>query len=334
MAETRAAETVLDRRALPAAMLVDHARMADGWTLRRMAWPVDDGVAPRGRLLFLSGRADFGEKYLEAMAHWRARGWSVTSFDWRGQGGSAMRRDGSLAPEPGFGLLLDDLAAIVAGEAAAGPGPHVAVAHSMGAHLALRLMAERGWRPAAAVLAAPMIGIASGPLPPAAAALVAHAMCALRLGERRVWRARPGGALRQTTLTGSVERFADEGWWAERTPAYRTLPPRWAWLDAAYRSIAALRRAPLEEVRVPLLFLAAKRDRLVSNAAIGAAVARVPAARLLTIDAAHELLREADPARLAALAAIDAFLDAAVPAASVPDAAALDVAPPGAAVPG
>lgn len=321
MAGTRAAETVLDRRALPAAMRVDHARMADGWTLRRMAWAADDAASSRGRLLFLSGRADFGEKYLEAMAHWRARGWSVTSFDWRGQGGSAAESaggaGGSLAPEPEFALLLDDLAAMVAGEAAAGPGPHVAVAHSMGAHLALRLMAERGWRPAAAVLAAPMIGIASGPLPPAAAAFVARAMCALGLGGRRVWRARPGGALRQTTLTGSAERFADEGWWAERTPAYRTLPPRWAWLDAAYRSIAALRRAPLTDVRVPLLIMAAARDRLVSNAAIAAAVARLPDARLLTIDAAHELLREADPARLAALAAIDAFLDDVAPAMAV-----------------
>lgn len=308
------ADAVPDRRALPAAMQVDRMAMADGWTLRRMAWAPEHGVASRGRMLFLSGRADFGEKYLEAMAHWRARGWAVTSFDWRGQGGSSASPAAATAPEPGFALLLDDLAAMVAD--ATGAGPLVAIAHSMGAHIALRLIAERGWRPAAAVLVAPMIGIASGPLPPAAAAFVARAMCALGLGERRVWRARAGGqALRQTTLTGSAERYADERWWVERVPGYRALPPRWAWLDAAYRSIAALGDARLEEVRVPLLILGAEHDRLVSARAIAAAAARLPNARLLTIPgAAHELLREADPARLAALAAIDRFLDESVPA--------------------
>ena len=232
-----------DRRVLPPDMVVDHVAMADGWVLRRMDWRA--AATPRGNLLFLSGRADFGEKYLEAMAHWRARGWHVTSFDWRGQGGSAGAADGA---EPAFDLLLDDLAAVIA-RAGETPGRRIVVAHSMGGHLALRLIAERGWRPDAAVLVAPMLGIATGPLPLRIAAGIARGVVMLGLGARRVWH-RGSGTLRQQTLTGSAERYADEGWWAARNPGFVALPPRWAWLDAAYRSIAALGAAPLERVAV------------------------------------------------------------------------------------
>ena len=60
----------------------------DGMKLRRMDWPAAKRRKPRGSLLFANGRSDFIEKYLEACAHWHAAGWSITSFDWRGQGGS------------------------------------------------------------------------------------------------------------------------------------------------------------------------------------------------------------------------------------------------------
>ncbi|GAA3250374.1 hypothetical protein GCM10020258_05200 [Sphingomonas yabuuchiae] len=36
--------------------------------------------------MFQTGRADVIEKYLEVFAHLVGRGWSVTAFDWRGQG--------------------------------------------------------------------------------------------------------------------------------------------------------------------------------------------------------------------------------------------------------
>ncbi|MET0270802.1 MAG: alpha/beta hydrolase [Sphingomonas sp.] len=300
---------LLDRRALPEGLVVDAVTMADGWALRRMRWAA--GGRPRGALLFLSGRADFGEKYLEAMAGWRARGWSVTSFDWRGQGGSA----GGTEAAPDFDVLLDDLAAMIASWAVDAPVPRVVVAHSMGGHLALRLMAERGWRPDAAVLSAPMIGIETGPLPFPVAAAIARAACLAGLGGRGLWRTAGTGTLRQATLTGSAARYADEGWWVARHPGYAALPPRWAWLDAACRSIATLRASPLETVTVPILFLTAARERLVSNRAIADAARRLPAARLLRFEqAAHELLREDDALREAAMAAIDTFFDAAAPA--------------------
>src|SRR3990170_2934385 len=74
------------RRCIPVGMNFSTWTAPDGWTLRRFDWPQPG--APRGKLLLLGGRGDFIEKYLEALAHWNASGWSLTGFDWRGQGGS------------------------------------------------------------------------------------------------------------------------------------------------------------------------------------------------------------------------------------------------------
>jgi lysophospholipase len=65
----------------------------------------------------------------------------------------------------------------------------------------------------------------------------------------------------------------------------------------------------------PLLLLGAAADRLVDPAAITRAAARLPNAtlRMWGPESAHEILREVDSVRDAALAEIDRFLDAHAP---------------------
>ena len=72
----------------------------------------------------------------------------------------------------------------------------------------------------------------------------------------------------------------------------------------------------LEAVTTPILLLEARQDRLVDPRAIERAAARLPNAELRAwgAESAHEILREADPVRDQALAAIDRFLDANAPA--------------------
>ncbi len=298
-----------DRRSLPAGMTLSESRGADGWRLRGYDWPVAGG-AVRGSLLFQSGRADFVEKYVEALAHWHDRGWGVSGFDWRGPGGSA--RTGEAGGGAGWSLdaMVADLAAYAADWMARTPAPHVLVGHSMGGHLLLRLLVEQAVRPAAVVLVAPMLGLAHAPLSAAVALRIAEAARLLGLGGRPVWRRELGAVGRQARLTGCAERYADEEHWHAANPALRIEPPSWLWLAAALRSIARL-DAPgvLEAVTVPMLIVATPRDRLVSASAIRRAAARLPDARLVELDGAHELLREADGVRLAAFAAIDDFLD-------------------------
>jgi len=284
----------------------------DGMALRRMDWPAAKGETARGSLLFAGGRGDFIEEYLETFAHWRAAGWNVTAFDWRGQGHS--RGDIIGGNIESFDPLVDDLAALIEDMRAASPGPHVAIGHSMGGHLLLRTIVERRPALAAAVLVAPMIGVNSGPLSARQAAFAAGAMCRLGLGKRAMWKSRPlfePGSIRQRNLTGSLERYADELTWLEREPGFSLGAPSWGWLRAALRSAAAaFAPARLAEVETPILILGTERDRLVSKAEIRRVAGALPKAELAMFpDAAHEILREAEPVRDRALARIDAFLD-------------------------
>src|SRR3546814_17462515 len=64
----------------------------DGCRIRTLRLRPEAGR--RGAILFAGGRADYFENYLASLLQWRARGWDVTAFDWRGKGdiGSATCR--------------------------------------------------------------------------------------------------------------------------------------------------------------------------------------------------------------------------------------------------
>ena len=278
-----------------------------------MDWPQPPGAQVRGSLLFAGGRGDFIEKYLEAYHWWHARGWNVAAFDWRGQGASQGNlRGGNLAS---FDVLIDDLAALIGDWQAGRAGPHVAVAHSMGGHMLLRTLVDRRPPLDAAVLVAPMIRVNSAPLSPALAPWITSFMCLIGLSGAAIFKApqklAEPGSRRQHYLTGSDQRYADELWWWQQEPAFHLPGASWGWLRAAYRSAAsAFRPARLAEVHVPVLLLGSERDRLVSPEAIREVARWLPRAELgMYPDAGHEILREADPIRLDALAAIDQFLD-------------------------
>jgi lysophospholipase len=190
----------------------------------------------------------------------------------------------------------------------------------MGGHLIMRALAERRIAPDAAVLVAPMLGLKSAPFGPRLAAKIAWLMTKLGRPERQAWKSneRPGVPIgkRQSLLTHDLDRYGDELWWKHEKPEIAVGPPSWAWLAAGYRSTLALEAAGrLESVTVPMLLLAADHDRLVDSAAIRRAAARLPDAKLRVwgAESAHEILREADPVRDAALAEIDAFLAARAP---------------------
>lgn len=299
-------------RVHPAGATFGNWRAADGWILRRMDWPQPAGAKVRGSLFFAGGRGDFIEKYLEAFADWHRRGWNVASFDWRGQGLSQGNIVGGNVES--FDPLVDDLAGLIEDWRAAQPGPHVAIGHSMGGHLLLRTIVERKPALDAAVLVAPMILPNGAPIPPWLAPGVAETMCRLGLNAQPIWKMptafkRPGSR-RQEVLTGSRERYEDElHWWSEE-PSFNLGLPSWGWMRAAFRSAdRAFAPKRLAGVDLPLLILGTDLDRLVSPQAISRVAGQLPNATLhMYPDAAHEILREADPVRDDALARIDAFL--------------------------
>lgn len=299
-------DSVAPRRSHPPDARFCNWLARDGWPVRRMDW-VQTGRT-RGSLLFVGGRGDFIEKYLELYRQWHDDGWNVTAFDWRGQG--ASRGDIIGGNVLSFDAWVDDLDGLIADWRQGCTGPYAVVAHSMGGHLLLRTLVERSPRVDAAVLIAPMLAVNSGPVPAWLAPWIARLIALV--APRRSMRGTPvPSRIRQRNLTGcSPERYEDELWWWEQDVGFNLGTPSWGWLDAAYRSAArAFTPAKLAQVKIPILILASAVDRLVSAAAIERAVRLLPKAELkLYPDAAHELLREGDAVRLDAIARIDAFL--------------------------
>ena len=299
------------RRAVPEAATLSTWAARDGWPLRRLDWP---NPAGRGRLLFQGGRGDVIEKYLEAYGHFHRQGWSVTAFDWRGQGGSGrLAADRHVGHAGDFAPWVGDLAALWREWSAQGAGPRVVLGHSMGGYLALRAMVEGAIDPEAAVLVAPMLGLRS-PLGAGLGARIAGWMARRGDPARAAWKEgeRPASrTTRQQLLTRDLSRYADEGWWYEQDPALRLGPPSWGWLAQAFAGTRALEADPrLDTLATPTLLLVAEADGLVDARAalrIGGRLLRGEVVRF-GHESAHEILREADPVRDSALAAIDAFI--------------------------
>ncbi|MEQ1725744.1 MAG: alpha/beta hydrolase [Sphingopyxis sp.] len=308
-----------DRRAFPVDAQTTMRPAADGWPLRSIIWPAPQG-AVRGSLLFLGGRGDHFEKYLESFADWHARGWQVESVDWRGQGGS-----GRLSSDPhvghchSFAQWIDDIAEYAAAWTARTAGPHVIIAHSMGGHLLLRALSDRRIVPDAAVLVAPMLGF-TAPYPDGVGHWIARTMCRIGDPARAAWKVseKPGSkiSLRQMLLTHDNDRYADELWWRAKDPSLELGPASWRWVEQAYASFAQLGQPEaLESVATPVLVLVASADKLVSPSAARRLAARLPhgETHVYGREAAHELLREVDAVRDDVLARIDAFLDKEAP---------------------
>ncbi len=313
----------IDRRAIPAEARESTWAAADGHKVRRIDWPgASNGEGgPRGSILFLPGRGDFYEKYLETLDEWHRAGWRVTASDWRGQAGSGrFGRDAVTGHIEDFAIWIDDLAQLWARWVAETPGPHVLAGHSMGGHIILRALVEKRIAPDAVVLSAPMTGIAGPRLPLAVLQGAARTMCRIGDPARPAWKwsEKPGEipAARANLLTHDRDRYADEQWWRDTRPELVMGPGSWRWVERAYASWQLL-EAPgaLESVGVPVLIISTSADKLVSHTANLAAASRLPKGELMALgeEAYHEVLRETDAVRGPIMAAIADFLDRTAP---------------------
>ena len=135
-----------------------------GVRLRAGLWRAED---PLGHVIFLTGRTEYLEKVALPAERFVARGYSVITLDWRGQGLSSRHA------EPGLKGHVDDFAEfqtdldalLVTDQAMTLTGARVLVAHSMGGGIAAHAMARPSIAKTldAAILSAPMLGISMSP---------------------------------------------------------------------------------------------------------------------------------------------------------------------------
>ena len=133
-----------DRRAIPAAASESVWHAKDGHEIRHIDWPAPPANVPyRGSMLFMAGRGDAYEKYIESFEHWRLRGWQVSAADWRGQGGSGrLGLDDSTGHIDDFALWITDLADFWRKWAEGREGPLALMGHSMGGLLIMETLRQ------------------------------------------------------------------------------------------------------------------------------------------------------------------------------------------------
>jgi lysophospholipase len=288
-------------------------KTSDGVNLRFARWAPPPGR--KGTVVVLQGRAEFIEKYFETVRDLRARGFAVTTFDWRGQGLSDRALfDRYKGYVRSFSNYITDLEAVMEQVVLPDcPPPIFALAHSMGAAVAIRACHDGSRWFERTVLSAPMIALPTGRLTRVAGPL-ARLMRFIGRGGAYV----PTGDAAVTgterfvgnVLTSDPVRYARNAAILEQEPALGLGAPTVAWADAALRQMNMFAEPSYAAgIRQPILMVAAGRDEVVSTPAIETFGQNLLAGRhLILAGSKHEILQEQDHYRLQFWAAFDAFV--------------------------
>lgn len=290
----------------------------DGRYLRAGVWDVAPGAAPRATIVLLEGHAEFLEKYGDVANELNARGFSVVSLDWRGQGASDRQRGvhGNRQGHVGKFEEYDlDLAILLNQVARNTGGPLIGLAHSMGAHILLRHLHEHRRSFHCAVLVAPMLDVYTGKYSPQVTRAVTTIFNLSKPSTRFVFGMEERDPMtlpfEQNAVTSDRGRYQRTQDLLKAQPYLRIFGPTFGWLGAALSSMAQMRQADFAEAIVtPLLIVGAGRDRVVKTDAARAFAKNCPDARYIQLeDAEHEILMETDAIRARFWAAFDGFVD-------------------------
>lgn len=276
---------------------------------------IDGSDAGANKLvLLLNGRSEFLEKYAEVAEELVSRGYTVLTFDWRGQGLSVRelenRQKGYVKT---FDDYLADLAVFYRQIVIPLDLPVTLVAHSMGGHLGLRFMHDHPSAFSRAVLVSPMVDIVTSPFPSMVARRIANIACAAGFGESYVLGGTnyvPGKICFETNrLTHDLERFNNEERLIAQTPDLALGDVTYAWLKAAFDSIQLLKeKSYARPIKTPVMLFSADEDRVVSIAAQHRMARELPDCRLVCLaNARHEILHETDAIRKGFWKQFDAF---------------------------
>ncbi len=222
----------------------------DAVRIRVASWAGGD----KGTVFLFPGRTECIEKYGRAAGDLLARGYSVITIDWRGQGLAARA-----LPDPMSGHVDDfseyqtDLDAMFdEAERTALPKPYFLMAHSMGGCIGLRAL-MRGLPFRAAAFSAPMWGISMA----AWMRPVAHVVTTLSTYFGQWHRYAPGTGptiyLTDVPFQGNVLTTDPEMWeymriQVDKHPELALGGPSLAWLRAALRECGALAVQPAPSV--------------------------------------------------------------------------------------
>ena len=257
----------------------------------------------KGSILLLNGRREFMEKYSETIEELNHQRFNVYSFDWRGQGLSsrmlANRHKGFIDD---YDVYLNDLnmfvTKIVMPESV---HPLIIIAHSMGAHIALRFMHDQPDTVDMAVLTSPMIDIFESSLYRRVVKLITR--IAIKTGFSHSYTIGSGDytdeKFKGNKLTSDPVRFTDAKKAITKNPDLALGGPTYGWLSATLISTDILiQQGFAAKVTTPILMVIAGNDKIVSIKSQKKFCTMLPNCRLKEISGArHEIFKETDAVR-------------------------------------
>jgi lysophospholipase len=271
----------------------------------------------KGTIVVVNGNTESWLKYGELFHDLYQNGFSVTSYDHRGQGLSPhlVPANSQIGQIDDFALYAADLNAFVQQEIAPEKKEKAfLLAHSMGGGVALDYLEHYPSPFRAVALSAPMLRINTSPYPESVAWAASAFFHAIGRGDHYVMGKHdrnPSKPFEGNTLTSSRDRWnAIQSVWNSHPDAVLGGPSN-DWVARAIPRTSVIREQ-LPQIKDRVLILQAGQDQFVMNPDQDIAQKKIPGAILIRFpDAKHEILMESDPIRQKALAEILRFFESA-----------------------
>jgi len=269
----------------------------------------------KGIIVVLNGSTESWLKYGELFYDFYHNGYSVISYDHRGQGLSPhlVRANSQIGQIDNFDLYAADLNALL--QQVIMPGNHeklYLLAHSMGGGVALDYLERYSSPFQAVVLSAPMLRINTAPYPESVTRLLIALLNNAGMGDHYAPGKHdydPAEPFDGNSITSSRNRWeANQLVWKSHPDAVLG-GPSINWVDQAMTRTALIRKN-LPTIKDNILMLQAGKDQLVMCPDQDMACRMIPDAHLVKFpDSKHEILMERDEIRDHALGQILEFFN-------------------------
>lgn len=297
---------------------VDYLKTHDNFDIRYGIWTADRQTESAGKhsIVFLNGRAEFMEKHEETIHELNQKGFDVCSMDWRGQGlSSRMLPERHKGYVRSYGDYLEDLHRFISQIVRLHTrGSVFLLAHSLGAHIALRYVHDHPGVVEKLLLVSPMIDIVTTPFPKWLVHCLVKTMARCGFQNRYA----PGSEnylisrekFENNRLTSDPSRFMDDKRAIWANPDLALGGVTYGWLDATIDSIGILNHPGyVDRITEPVQMILAGLDQIVSiNAARNLSNAMTNSAYIILPTARHEILKEMDAIRSVFWEAFDRFM--------------------------
>ncbi len=251
-------------------------------------------------VLILTGLSEFSEKYVETAQYFFDKGFDIYIMDWAYQGRSTRHLNNPhKRHSDGYDQDLSDVDYLITHFIDPDKDLFL-LAHSMGAHISMRYLAEFDHKIKAASFSAPMLKIKSLSV---AERLYQRILSTLPfLLERYVpggkdWSERNQNLVNKDIFSSDPIRKKLHNQWSKYIPELQLGNPTLKWVNETLKSVFILEKK-YQNISIPVFIAIGSDERLVCNEEITKAVELIPHATLKILkNSKHEILMETDDIR-------------------------------------